>query len=365
MNQNYKCADFFPTWYKAVDPAPTNDLVKKRMNGINALIELDNINLWLDIVKIANGDKDYNAENVALLVKKFKDFDIAFPIISNENILKILSQISLCFLFESSNKCSHCVSMAVINSNFLEHNESSEIPYCKYAVQKNTLNYFSKKEDISEIEEKLLEKEIELQDSHEEEEEAEEEEEEEEKNSLSYQDSLNLIKMVNYLNKENKKIKEESNVLWWLFGEYSTINNSFFSDISVSKIVTIVAQELVDLTINTGYLSSARNILSKAIIIANKGKSKLKEISIAESILESSDETKNKLLSNGDLGLLTPLLFCVNLSKQSDQTEIWKSICNQKIGNGNLEKKYIPTEIAFQFYNEIVFLNLLTNLRNE
>lgn len=362
MNQNYKCVDFFPTWYKSIEPSPTAELVNKRLDGINAIIKLNDVDLWLDIVKIANGGNDYDETNAALLVSKFKNFDIAFPIISNDNIIKVLSQISLCFLFESGNRCSQCISMAVINSNFFEQNNTSEIPFCDFAVKKIVTKQFVEKEEIAEIEEQLLLKvnvgeviaESELN-----------EEEEEEEITISTEESLNLIKMVNYLNKENKKIKEETNVLWWLFGEYSTLNKGYFYDISVSKMVTASAQELIDLSTNTGYLNSARHILSKVIIITNKNKSKLKEITVAESILESSSETKERLILNGDLGKLTPLLYSVSLSKQTDQTAIWKSICNQKVGSDNLDKKFMPDEIAFQFYKEIIFLNLLQDLKNE
>jgi len=378
MNQNYKCADFFPTWYSSIDPAPTKELVKKRIDAINSLIKSDGPDLWLEAVKIANGDKDYNSELATLLVTKFREFDISFPIISNENILKVLSQISLCFLFESNSKYSQSISMAVINSNFFEQNEISEIPFCDYAVQKSKQMDNYETGIMSEIEDQLLQKESEMEhdyywqdeedeedEENEEDEEDEEDEEEEEEKSLSADDSFRLIKMVNYLGKENKKIKEESNVLWWLFGEYSELANSYFYDLSIGKMVLIAAQELVGLTSNTGYLQSSKHIITKALIISNRGKSKFKEITIAETLQESSEEIKNALGATGNLGLLTPLLYSLNLSTQSEKSEIWKSLCDQKIGNGNIEKKYMPAQIAFQFYKEIIFLNELANLKNE
>jgi len=348
MNQTYNCTDLFPTWYKAIDPSVTADIVKKRIDAINIIIELNDSKLWLDIVKIAYGITDYDPINKTVFETKFKDNDISFPITSNNNIVKVLAEISLCFLFESGNILSQCISMAVINANFFEQYFASDIPFYLYANDKNIEKQSDENIEYNEIEGRLLEKESEL----------EEEDEEEEDEIMTKEDSLDLLKMVNFLNKENKKLKEETNVLWWLFGQHSSLNNAYFYDLGVPKMILASAQELFDLIIHTGYIHSAKHILSKALISSNNNKLKFKDISLSESIIAASPNIKQKLLSHGELGNLTPLLYGISLEKQFENPSIWKNAYNQKIGSGNIDKKFRPEEIAFQFYREIVFLNL-------
>lgn len=353
MSQNYTSKEYFPTWYKAIDLTVTQDLVDNRISVINNIINEEDITLWLDIVRLAYGIKLESTESKILFENKFREKDITFPIVSNDNIIKVLAEISLCFLFESKSRLSHLISLAVINANFFEKYTSSQVPYYEFANNVDENNESASDIDIDEIEDNLLEKANTF------------EEDVEDEEALDSTDSLNLIKAVTYLNHENKKLKEETNILWWLFGQHSKSNNAYFSEIGLSKMVIASAQELFELSSNSGYRSSAKHILYKVLLISNDNKPKLKILSLSDSITEATAHSKEKLLHLGNETELTPFIYALDLEKKFTDVAVWKAAFNKTLGTGVSDKKYKPEDLAFQFYREIIFLQSLQVLKND
>lgn len=347
MSKNYTCKDHFPTWYKTIELNLTPDILQKRISAIEKIIQEENVELWLDIVKLAYGIVPGDQNNKDLVVDIFKEFDLSFPIQANDNIVKVLSQICLCFLFESKSHLRQIVSLAIINLNFFEQYSSVEVPFYESAHKTDVVNETDVSFDVEEAVENLTIKAEAL------------EEDEDGEEGMENEDTLNLINLVRYLSTENKKLKEETNVLWWLFTQYSNLNKAYFYELTLSKMVISSAYELFQITQNSGFLNSSKHILNKALIISNGNKTKLKELSLADVINETLDTVKDGILALGDQSEFTPFLHAVNLEKSLGDLGLYKATFNKKFGAGSIEKKFKPEELAFQFYAEMTFIKSL------
>lgn len=350
MSKNYTCEDLFPTWYRTIELSLTQETLQKRISAINKIIDEENVELWLDIVKMAHGITIGSPQHKELFVSIFKEFDLSFPIQSNDNIVKTLSEISLCFLFESTTDLRYIVSLAVINLNFFEQYSGSDIPFYKLAHQMDAINKKGPIFNISEAVENLRDKASAI------------EEDEEGEETLEIEDSLNLINLVTHINDENNKLKEESNVLWWLFTQYSTSNKAYFSEAGLAKMTVSSPHELFEITTYSGFLISAKHILHKALIVSNGNKVKLKELSLAEVIIETSEKIKEEILLIGQLNEFTPFLHAISLEKSLEDVNLWKGAFNKKFGAGTCERKFKPEDLAFQFYTEMTFIKSYQSL---
>lgn len=341
MTNQYTTKDFFPGWYKSVEVSISETLVENRLSAINELVDEEDIDLWLDIVRLALGLKIEDQDSVTQIIDKFKSFDITFPIVNNDNVINVLAKISLCFLFENPTAFSQIVSRAVISSSFFAE-QSSEIPYVNYAQQNLSKVIADNSFDVYEVGESLKERQTELEDDTDEEE------------TVTYSDHLNLIKTANYILQENKNLKDETNVLWWLFGQYSTLYNSYFSEVGTAKMILAAAEELFNLN-STNSILSSKHILHKVLLLANN-KKPLKSISLASVIAESDLDVKNKLLTYGNLGDLTPILLALTLSKELGVPKLWQAAFKNRNFHFDAAKIFTPQEIANQIYNEITFV---------
>ncbi|WP_426094777.1 GTPase-associated system all-helical protein GASH [Flavobacterium sp. DSR2-3-3] len=350
MSKNHTCEDLFPTWYRTIELSLTQETLQKRIRAINKIIDEENVELWLDIAKLAHGISIGNPEHEELFVSIFKEFDLSFPIQSNENIVKVLSEISLCFLFESTTDLRYIISLAVINLNFFEQYSATDIPFYKLAHKMDATNEPNPIFNVNEAVENLRDRAIAI------------EEGEEGEETLDSEDSVNLINLVTHINNENNKLKEETNVLWWLFTQYSTSNKAYFYELGLSKIVVSSAYELFQITKFTGFLISSKHILHKALVISNGNKSKLKELSLVDIINDTVQKVKGEILLLGQLNEFTPFLHALSLEESLGDVHIWKGAFNKKFGAGTCEKKFEPEDLAFQFYTEMTFLKSYQSL---
>lgn len=345
MNQNYSCTELFPTWYKSIEIKLEEDLALKRITAVQSIIKSDDLEFILDIVRIATDRKCQDSNSKSNFETHFRDNDINFPLASNDNLLKILAQITLCFLFESKNKLATIVSLAVLNVNFFIQLPENSVPYFQYARRKLAEDSSESDEQLSETNNQLLES---LENF---------EEDEEETSTLDYDDSVNTIKMLNHLYKENMALKEETNVLWWLFGEYSSLNGKYFNEIGHLKMIISSAKELYDLSIHGNY-NSSRHILNKALLVSN-GDKPLKAVVFSDTIDILIPEVRVKILESLTPSDLTPCLMALQSSQELEGNPIWKATFEARNKGTDISKKMHPTDIAYQFYNEILYLNLL------
>ena len=133
MNNN-SCERLFPSWYKTIDPALTTDTVNNRIAAIRSILENTEVEFWLDVVRIALGTDARDKATKMTLEEKFVEFDVTFDLVSNENLIKTLSEILLCFLIETRSALAYLVATLISNINFLEQFSTSRIPYLSRAI---------------------------------------------------------------------------------------------------------------------------------------------------------------------------------------------------------------------------------------
>lgn len=335
----------FPTWYKSILPQITNELLDQRIAAINILVVNDSMDFWLDVIRIANGIKVKNAATTTLLVDEFLKTDVNFPPVSNENILKVLSSILLCFKLErQDDELIQPISLAIVNLNFLGQHEESTIPFANRAnlfLQNDIIQDEDIEDDITILNEAL--------DNF-----AEGEEETHPANS----EYSAMIRAITVLNSQREKSAEEVNTLWWVLGEFSKSQNKFFIDIGSLGMIIPGAKELFDLTTYSRILLSAKALLQKVLIISNKGKHPSKA-TLLETVNATGSECKaslNNILSKASE--FTPCLLATKVAIDSGTSD-WEAAYRSVSANGNPKKKMEQGDISFQFYRELIFISSL------
>lgn len=347
MKHKYTFREMFPSWYRTIEPIPSSATVSSRLAGLNEMLAIDDLSFWLDIVRCALKLPVSNSVNIDKMVEQFRSSDVNFPLTSNENVLNVLSQIALCAMFEEGSDFSDILAEAVSCALFLEQFEKSEIPYYNYALKHLSETHESTNAIIIEHEGKLNECLVSLEDNEDEE-------------SIILDDSQNIaiIKSLQILVKDNARLKEETNVLWWLFGEYSLLNEKYFSEIGPLKMIAFAARELSDLNDSSVRLGAAKQLLSKAISISNSGKPLKKKFSIEEIVSSCSKEERQKILHGLPTPIeLTPCLLALSVSNEFEELSLWKAAFARKAGNVSVSVAFNAAELSFQLYNEILLLS--------
>jgi len=346
MKHKYNASILFPTWYKSIEPIVSDSTKDLRIKAIEKILLNDDVQIWLDVVRLALKLKPISPTSSDTLVEQFREADINFPLSSNENILRVLSQILLCFLFESNHMARTRVAEAVRNTVFFGQFEVSEIPYYSYAGEVLLEVPAGEDFDVAAIMATLNDLEGQI-----------EQNEDEDSVPVNDDEHSAIVKAIKYLNVQNSRLSEESNVLWWLFGSYSSLHEAFFEDVGIAKMILSAPKELSALCAEGRRLSSSKNILLKALLLSNEGKKVSEQYSILDVIQASDSKLKLEILEGLSLpDELTPCIFAVHSSVQFEDETLWKSLFSQKIPAESLDKKFSAMDLAYQLYNEILFL---------
>ncbi len=342
---NYTAKDLFPEWYKSIDPQLNQDLAEKRITAIQSLIKNDDIKFWLDVIRIAYGSKPKYEANLTKIIDEFHKLDIVFPLMSNENLLRVLSGIMLCFKIENdAYEEDFDICLGIVNFNFLGQYQEHEAPFKTMA--QDFLANAGRKVELNGIDESIQELTKTL----------EELEDEKKHITIENSDHITIIKTVQTLNTERERLAEELNSLWWLIGEYSSFYNDFFSKIGSLSMIIPSAYELYKLTTFSIEIKSAKALLQKVLTLSDKGKVP-KETTILDAIDSIKQEDKSALLINSDnVSEFTPCLLALKTAFDIDAT-VWPDTYAAKSKKADIKTKMASREIAFQFYRELIFIS--------
>lgn len=348
---SYTSTKLFPTWYKKITPQVTAELVTLRVNAINELIKNDDINFWLDVIRMAYERPILDKKSRESIVEEFHKEDINFELISNDNLVRVLSGITLCFKIEDADfEENFAICLAVTNFNSLGQYKESEVPFREKAEQflaetKNNLDEQELEKDLEVLTETLESFE-------------EEENEKEEEIPLNRSNYISILKTIKTLNSERARLAEELNSLWWLMGEHSKFYNDFFSNKGSVAMVIPSAYELQQLTTFSQEIKSGRALLHKVLTLSNKSKAP-KDISVLEAINAIPKEQRPKLLSDtSNVSEFTPCLLALKTAIEIKNT-VWPDTYAATSSNADIKSKKAQSEIAFQFYRELIFISII------
>lgn len=371
--------ELFPDWYFSADLTLSNDAIKSRISVIEDIVnKKQKLTFWNDLIKIYLGTKVTDDTNRTLFVNAFKADDVSFPLSNNENIIRVLAAITLCFkldpnLVEEEDGAEdietdaeetdepeeiesddieyyalkEIISLGLLNSNFFEqYIVPSGIPvfeFAKYTFDQIAINEGDK---LDEKIEKLTKIEKEF--------------EEDVNLDLSSDDMLTIIQSIKEVIESNKRLNEETNVMWWVFGEYSKTLKEYYSKIKTSQAILVAANELANIT-TLHSISPAKHFLKKIISITNyenKGKKGTTILDVSNSLGEI---LKEKILKNigGTLNEFTPCLLTIEKSMNYSEGEDWTT-AYKKVSKGiDIKKQFTPEQLATQFYKEIIYISLI------
>jgi GTPase-associated system helical domain len=186
------------------------------------------------------------------------------------------------------------------------------------------------------------------------------------KSQKVFTDNLNkLNKSINEkfseLSTQNQITREETNFLWWVFGEFSRDLNKPLSEFNLPFGCLLIGKEASDLTEFLPGHYSAKAFLNKAInfLKTDNGVSNpAKMLSLAE-VIESEQDWDINTILNGNIEKV--IEFCpihLALKYKAESIEVWKSLFENKYGI-KPTKEFKALDISFQFYQERLLIRTL------
>lgn len=345
---SYTPEQLFANWYQKVDTNLNKDIIDKRIKAIEAIILENDIPFWQNIIYLYLGIPTSDKEKFANF---FVKTDSIFPIVGNDNIIRILASITLSFkLYKEKTELSYKISLGIINANLLNQYELEDVGYVYEYATTNTLNTNKVIRNFTEIKTTDFDDLVSNLEN-------EDIEEETELIQPLKETGLNLIKSFKGVLNNQLILSEEIETLWWIFGEYSSVADKPFKDVGYPKMVLFAAVELFWITSFNSALVRSKEFISKVLIMTDSELVKM-EISVFDFINFFTLEEKQKVLKyyKPEVSHLTPLITAFKLSTEFKTGDDWSVLYKNRLCDGDIKLHMQPIKIAFQIYTELIFL---------
>jgi hypothetical protein len=163
-----------------------------------------------------------------------------------------------------------------------------------------------------------------------------------------------LYETVSDLQQKTRLQGEETNMLWWLFGEHSRDLHQRFSSLPVSTVCIVAGKELADLTIVIPGPPAAIAFLDRAV---RSSKDKLPDsISLRDAINNTPDDWRTQTAKNiwsESLADLMPVINGTKISLSVGKDEDWGPAFRHATGiDANIT--LTPNTLAYQTYLEVL-----------
>lgn len=338
----------FADWYRPVDSQLTAETQAFRLTAIRELLDTDDMDFWLDVIRMYRGLPVANEDSKTEFIRAFKDADPVFPVNGNDHLLQVLAGILICFQFEEDFRLNTPIGLAVKSINFLGQYElSSNIP-----VLTNATTFL--------LEQSASLREINLYDQ------------QEAITSLTNRSDVSgyafvardhsvLTTAVNSLLQSQKVFSEETNILWWLFGEASQTYDQPFKTIGLPKAIPIIAKEIFDIIEFSLSNRKIDAIINKAISNCIQSKGSDKAYSPFDMISKFDGSEITPILTGFKpetefTPILTAFSRFITMGKSSD----WANIYASEFSGGDLKKTFQPSALASQILQELFLLHNLS-----
>ncbi|HEX8515186.1 MAG TPA: GTPase-associated system all-helical protein GASH [Bacteroidia bacterium] len=165
-------------------------------------------------------------------------------------------------------------------------------------------------------------------------------------------DALNDV--LNFAKENISILKEESNIHWWLFREYSNLLKSPYSDISNKIAPFLAGKELSDLTTILPGIINADEFLKKMLFNVKDSK---EEVTIKEAVNSLGAEVQNLFKMDDSIVYkeLCPLHLACTLALQVGDNDGWTGMFEKATGFKATVKSNV-LELALQSYYESLLL---------
>lgn len=375
---SHTAVDLFPGWYtKGInrEPSPTEFNIRKK--AIADIVKSNDVGFWLNLLKVYLGTKEFNSTEYNQIVEAAKKGDENFNI-QDVHLVRLLSGCSIAQKIEANGShISYLLALGLLTTEIKikeapllnELLARSQSFWATQAEQKRKmqLDFQLGKGDLKSVTK------IEIPDIT-----------SDPATWKTHSDAVvksisGLQKDLNTTNTEiNTKITttletikrnfvalaEETDVLWWLFGGYSSLLKKSFSKISPEMLSLLVGFELNQLTHELPGIGGVESIIHRALShVEFEAGSKHSLEKIFESIKGHEEQFSQFIPANNtDLQILTPYLFAASCRSNFAGSE-WKTVY-QKEEKIDLATETTYEHFALQLYMELMLARVYKHLKN-
>jgi hypothetical protein len=372
----HKATDLIPGWYNdSVNKEVLPDELALRRKAINDLYESEDVALWIKLLKVYLNNAKFGSSEYSDVLEHVKKGDDNFAI-QNENLTQTIAGCAIAQKMEDETSyISDIIAAGLLTTEILPSAKSlipelrnraiqfwikeSEIrrqvdtefmdgtknlkSLTKVELPAVNLELSSMKAHSDAILKVMnsLQKDINATDA----------------SLLSFSNSLNTIK-ANF-----KCLSEETNILWWLFGAYSSTLKKPFKRVSAELLTIVIALELAELTLLLPSLGNVDSIIARALasVEFEVGSTTLIE-AIIDSIVGNEVQIKQYLpKAPSMLSYFTPLIYAIYCRTEYSGAE-WKAVY-AKHSELNVSSKMSFENFASQLYKEIMLVKLFETIK--
>lgn len=360
----------FAEWYRSVSIEPNDDLLKNRWAGIENYLKLDlTASDIVELVRLFFNIPVNNDGFYTQFIDCFTNIDSAFQrkfaleisVLAGSTLITLIENEDDFSVFATLLTC--CIAFNKREAVVPDIYEIIRNEYINYSVSIRENLFINKEENIKFPSVKKLSDHLKVNEA------------------ASWDSNLSsmlneyLISLNSYLSKAQKtnqgieeSIKiytEDSQILWWLVGEWSKDLNQPFKELSPIEASLIIGKELADLVDNSPGPYSAEAVLHKMIGYCKKGANQ--NLIFADAVEAADIEWRKAVLeeyASQNLKEITPILTAISKSLEVENSKEWLPAFK---GATKLEAdkiKLSSRELAFQMYLECLTIKCLTNLRD-
>lgn len=353
---------YFAEWYAAAAVEINDDRLRKRWAGIEIFLQAAKGEDLFDLLRVFRGRAPATPDFVERFRKGFFDADATFRPRGNELEVRVLAGSSLAVALQSEDTAERtALSLAIVCSECKGLATPLPVPAAaeraqSYLIQRATelraaslskkvsLGALPTKEQIDKISERAQAN---------------------DPNGVA-QNTKGAIELIaqavrpvagalNSLSAAYNSLLEETNILWWLFGEYSNEERKLFSQVAPNAAPLLAAKELAQLTINAPGPISAEAILARMLRNIKKAP---KSISLLTAISDLSNSIREKWTDSNrpsDALDFCPISFALNESIRSKDIALGVAATETAFSMSGA-KPLASSDLALQFYQECLLL---------
>lgn len=379
----------FADWYRLADLKPDAEALEKRWQAIAALQENAPTEEWLDCVRLFVGRPQGEVTHAAKFAQRFKEADPLFPLLKNELELQVLAGAALMQLLEKPSHAADAAALAMVCVDCRGEGSQGPIPEAVATARKYLAEEAIRMRETEQSQPAPL---VPIKFQGQPFKEIADLTVQSIQGNWPYADArftqvatwnnellagvkamhTAVGKMVETVNaalkqvaqpttsKEVEALREETNILWWLFGERSRDLDIPIKEVKFPAICLIAAKEMADLTAILPGPVAARAVLGKALGTAGKAPAAVK---LQDAVNASSREWRERWMGSaavGPIADLAPVLRAVGRSLEVENAGAWVPVYNK----GAVVKADVslpPLDLACQLYDESLLLRAQAN----
>lgn len=362
----------FADWYREADLKADSDILENRYTAIKNYSENIDEAKCLNLVRLLLGhtvDEAFINE----FTKYFSDVDTAFPTRDNLFELSVLSGATIVNIIEVVENYDYIIALATLTGSFLPHSDNPPVSDIIFEAQKflndeaeslrsnllvtSSSKITSNKKIITALEKNrknIADGEV---------------EDHNELGAMFNQAISETVNQLTILAKEFQKttkkmstsinlLSEETNILWWIFGEYSRDLNVKMSSFEPEAVCVIAGKELTDLIDTPPGPLSVDAFLTK---IMESGRSDIPDkVTLKDAINKSPKDWREQWVKDRKIeNMICPIHFAAKTSLLTEDDDSWGSVYKKSTGDFLLEKT--PLDFAKQLYWEGLLIKILVN----